>query len=212
MKTTWIKSAACVCALLAVLAAQNTSAQSELMNSLSSLGNLQKSLGGFQNTLKDSLGSLENLKKALRDPTQASSSIDGFLKNFDSLNSQRDSVRDVADQLREGAQDTYRSWDRHLDTITDPKQRDKTARQLDKARAGYEKTIEASDKAQQSLDPFMNNLDGVARTLKANPTAGGLESIGGNLSRLLKDGQKALKSLGGVSKQFDKVMSYLPKV
>lgn len=212
MKVTWIKSAACVGALLAFIASRDASAQSDLSGSMSSLGNLQKSLGSFQNTLKDSLDSLKGLKKARRNPADARSSIDGFLKNYDSLNTQRDSLRDVGDQLRDGAQDSYRSWDRHLDTITDPKQRERQARQVDKARAGYEKTIEATDKAQQSLDPVMNDLDGVARSLKSNPTAGGLESISGNLDKLLKEGPKALKDLGGVSKQFDKVMGSLPKM
>ena len=183
-------------ALITALCVPQASAQLNLAN----LGNLQKSLGGFKDLLGGSLGSLKDISKHVGSPEKLRSSVDGFLKNYDGLSSQRGGLRSMADDLSRDGAESMRDIERRIANTADPKQKQALTRQHEKTRDALNKTTASARSTQQRLSPYLDRMGGVAEKLRLDPSAAGVKSLGNSLDSLVKEGPQMLKSLGGLTK------------
>lgn len=161
----------------------------------------------IEDTQKTQKKGQEQFKTAL-DQFKAVVNFDGgdLEAMYNDLNSEYEDSKKAADNISEHiakvdsvAQALFDEWQEELNLYSSASLRRSSERQLDSTRQEYKKLFTSMQRAESSLEPVLSVLHDQVLFLKHNLNAGAIASLKGELkgidsdvSRLIKDMQKAI--------------------
>jgi len=175
------------------------------------LSEIRKGLTELQARVADNAAALEGVKKAAKSNSELKSAYGKFEQSFKKLETQIDTLRSQATQMRARADDHYKAWQNELSKMGNPKLREKAQNRFAEAKEEFDEIIVLAGEAKQQLEPYMADLRDVNQYLGVDLSPEAVKSLNNTIWKLGNKSSSVIASIQHVNAQINKALEAQPQ-